>query len=182
MLTIVKNDVLSCLPFGILILYSCGLSVLEALRAVAVQTIRGFDVKKVFPPIHLSDGSGNWLRCSSESGKTQTVCGATADVLCTDCGPLCEQCKRNTPCISPDNQHRLALPVIDETRYPLVAVLNALKSRRVTVQNGIERLRALGAAEFLVDTVHAIESGRVCPVGDYSELLRDLGQVSGGAQ
>ena len=132
---------------------------------------------KHFPPIHLSDGNGNWLRCSCESGKPKTVCGATADVVCEDCGPICEHCKRDARCVSPDGQHRLTLPVIDETRHPLIAVLQALKSRRVTVENGIERLRAMGAAEFLVDTVNAIERG----YGNYSELLRDV-QPAGGAQ
>jgi hypothetical protein len=130
----------------------------------------------VFPPIHLSDGDGNWLRCGFET--SSTVCGDPASRVCADCGPLCDAHQHGAPCFHPSRNHQpIALPV-DERRYPVTAILAALSSRRITLENGIERLRAAGAGEYLIDTVLVIESGVSCPKGDYAPLLREIGAAA----
>jgi hypothetical protein len=127
-----------------------------------------------FPPLHLSDGQGNWLRCGFEFGNI--ICGVLAAFVCEDCGPLCLTHHQHAICYHPSKNHQPIGLAIDETRFPVAAILCALNSQRITVENGIQRLRACGAGECLIDTVLVIEAGVSCPKGDYSQLIREIGR------
>lgn len=129
----------------------------------------------LFPPIHLSDGAGNWLRCGFETGSG--ICGAIASDICASCGPLCNG-HQKASCFQTSGNHKPAPLPVDEKRFPIAAILAALNSRRVTVENGLQRLRAADAGEYLIDTVRVIESGVACPQGDYSQLLGEIGQAA----
>jgi hypothetical protein len=129
-----------------------------------------------FPPIHLSDGAGNWLRCGYQLGAL--TCGDHASLVCGDCGPLCETHQQLSDCFHSTKNHQALIVDIDESRYPIAAILAALNSRRITVENGIQRLRASGAPECVIDSVLVIESEHVCSKGDYAPLLREIGAAA----
>ncbi len=125
----------------------------------------------LFPPIHLSDGAGNWLRCGFQIGNL--TCGAFAAEVCKECGPLCQSHQKIAVCFHASQTHQPEKPLVDESRYPVAAILSALNARRITVENGIQRLRSLDAAECIVDAVSVIESGNL--QRDYSALLQEFG-------
>jgi hypothetical protein len=113
------------------------------------------------PPVnlHLQDGTGQLLRCGmvwsfSSTGEYAAICGALADQVCDECGPLCDQCFKETTCSTPRGNHS---PVECVARN-VNDVLTALLARRIVPTYALTLLRAFSAPAWAIERVEAIEA------------------------
>jgi hypothetical protein len=110
-------------------------------------------------PIHLTDGTGKRLRCcgvvpTDGAGEHEVICGSIADYCCADCGPICAACWDAMPCSRKTAKH---IPVVCEVRNCNDA-LTALLAHRITPEYCLALLRSLGAAQWMIERVQAIEA------------------------